>query len=102
MPPASPLETKGQGGGGPPPRSLLCAAAAGARSEGEEEVADLVDDLRVTGRRPPWEASESGQHEVRRAAIPEDRVAALEVALLGLGVPGAVLARGPPFATPRP
>src|SRR5207302_2263591 len=47
-------------------------------SESEEQVADLLDDLGIPGRRPAGEAPEEGQHEVGRR-VREERVATFEV-----------------------
>src|SRR5689334_17372214 len=82
------VPTPAAAGGGEPRRSAaqrVARRASGARavrpSEPEEETSDLLDDLRVARRRPAGEAPEDRQHEVRRC-VAEDRVAALEVALL--------------------
>src|SRR5450759_4049704 len=79
---------------GPPPRE--CSG-----SEGEEEVAHFVDELRVSARRPTWVAAEERQHKVCRGVKVEQRLTTLELAGLGLRRPLAVLDRCAPLAAPR-
>src|SRR5437868_12202305 len=99
IPPSLPSPGWGEGKMGLAQRVARRLRGGVRPSEPEEEVADLLDDLRVTGRRPAGEAPEDGQHEVR-GGVSEDCVAALEVPLVGLRLPLPVLDRDAPAAAP--
>src|SRR6266849_2261123 len=70
-------------------------------SEGEEEVAHLVNHLGVAGGRATWEPAEERQQMVCRAVEVEQRIAPLEGALLRFLQPLAILDRRPRFDAPR-
>src|ERR1700681_2807756 len=79
---------------GPPPRAC-------SLSDGEVEVANLVDDLWIAGCGTAGVPAEERQDQVLRRVEAEHRVAAVEVALLRLRRPFAVFDRDAPFAAPR-
>src|ERR1700690_2400927 len=69
------------------------------RSNGKEQIADLVYVLVIAARRATGVALEGGEHEVGRV-VAEDGIDALEVIGVGLGFELAVLYSGNPFAAP--
>src|ERR1700686_746955 len=79
---------------GPPPRAC-------SLSDGKVEVANLVDDLGIAGCGTAGVPAEERQDKVLRRVEAEHRIAAVEVALLRLRRPFAVLHRNAPLAAPR-
>ena len=69
------------------------------RSDGEEQIADLVNFLVIAARRATGVALEGGEHEVGRV-VTEDGIDAIEVIGVGLGLELAILYGGDPFAAP--
>src|SRR5229473_1622804 len=95
--PSAPRRRRGR----PPLEAGRSAPKASNGSEGEEEVAHLVNHLGIAGSRATWEPAEERQHMVCRAVEVEQRIASLEVALLRFLRPLAVLDRRAPLAAPR-
>src|SRR5450759_3039733 len=78
---------------GPPPRACFV-------SDGEVEVANLLDHFRVAGCGSAGVPAEEREHEVLRRVEMEKRVAAFEVARLRLLCPLAILDGHAPLAAP--